>query len=128
VKVLLDTHTLLWAFQEQDKLSRKAKEVFLNPDNALFFSMASYWEICIKQSLGKLELTKNWREVIDRELSENSVVWLLIEKAHCEGLLKLPLQHRDPFDRLLIAQAQVEGMTILTADENIQNYKVKAIW
>jgi PIN domain nuclease of toxin-antitoxin system len=128
VKVLLDTHALLWAFQDHDKLSQKAKDVFLNPDNALFLSMASYWEICLKQSVGKLELAKNWRETIERELSENSIAWLKIEKVHCEGLLKLPWQHRDPFDRLLIVQAQLEGMTILTVDENIQSYKVKTIW
>ncbi len=128
MKILLDTHTLLWAFQEQDKLSSKAKEVFLNPDNSLFFSMASYWELCIKQSLGKLELAKNWRDMIERELSENSIAWLAIEKAHCEGLLKLPFHHRDPFGRLLIVQAQVEDMTILTGDETMRAYKVKVIW
>jgi PIN domain nuclease of toxin-antitoxin system len=128
VKVLLDTHTLLWAIQDEKKLSKKAKDTFLEPEHELFFSLASYWEICIKQSLGKLELAKNWQKTLEDELLENGIKWLAIERLHCEGVLKLPFLHRDPFDRLLVAQAQVEGMTLLTADENIQKYKIKTVW
>jgi PIN domain nuclease of toxin-antitoxin system len=128
VKVILDTHTFLGLIQEEAKLSKVAKETFLNPDNQLFFSRVSYWEICIKQNLGKLELAKHWQRVIENELLENGVTWLDIEKVHCEGILKLPTHHRDLFDRLLIAQAQVESMAILTVDETIQKYKVKTIW
>ena len=128
MKVLLDTHTLLWAIQDEKKLSSKARDTFLEPENELFVSMASYWELCIKAGLGKLELAKNWQKTLDDELLENGIKWLAIEKAHCDGIMKLPFLHRDPFDRLLVAQAQVETMTLLTADENIQKYKVKTIW
>jgi PIN domain nuclease of toxin-antitoxin system len=128
VKVLLDTHSFLWIIQDPEHLSKTAKETFLNPANILFFSMASYWEICIKQSLGKLELATNWKQIIDNELLENGIKWLMIEQTHCQEILNLPLHHRDPFDRLLIAQAKVESLSILTIDEAFKSYDVITVW
>jgi PIN domain nuclease of toxin-antitoxin system len=88
----------------------------------------NHFENRYKQSLGKLELDKNWQRMIDNELLENGIKWLMIEKTHCQEILKLPLHHRDPFDRLLIAQARVEDLSILTVDKNIKMYDVSTVW
>ena len=128
MKVLLDTHAFLWLIQGDERVSREAEAIFLECDNELFFSAASYWEICIKQSLGKLGLTFGWQEILNTELAVNSVSWLDIKKAHCQGLLHLPQHHSDPFDRLLISQAVAENMVLLSADANIGKYTVKTVW
>ena len=128
MKVLLDTHAFLWLIQGDKRVSREAEAIFLERDNELFFSAASYWEICIKQSLGKLGLTLGWQEILDTELAVNSISWLDIKKAHCQGLLHLPQHHGDPFDRLLISQAVAENMVLLSADANIGKYSVKTVW
>lgn len=128
MKVLLDTHAFLWLVQGDKRLSREAEAIFLERDNELFFSAASYWEICIKQSLGKLGLALGWQEILDTELVVNSISWLDIKKAHCQGLLHLPQHHGDPFDRLLISQAVAENMVLLSADANIGKYSVKTVW
>jgi PIN domain nuclease of toxin-antitoxin system len=127
VKLLLDTQVFLWVINNQ-KLSQQARAAFLDTGNQLFLSAASYWEICIKQSVGKLGLAQNWQLSFEQELRANDIRWLPIEKAHCQAIIALPWIHRDPFDRLLIGQALHEGMTILTADEHIQQYSVATIW
>jgi PIN domain nuclease of toxin-antitoxin system len=127
MKLLLDTHAFLW-FMKGENLSQKAQDSFLDIDNDLYLSAASYWEICIKHSLGKLDLDKNWNEVFDREILLNGIKWLPIEKEHSQGIIELPMIHRDPFDRLLIAQACAEDMTLLTADSNIKQYDIPTIW
>lgn len=127
MRLLLDTHAFLRLISNQ-KLSQLAEDTFLDPENQLFLSVASYWEICIKISIGKLSLAENWVQVFEREMQVNVIRWLPIEKAHCQVIIGLPWMHRDPFDRLLIAQARCEGMTILTADANIQQYDVATIW
>jgi PIN domain nuclease of toxin-antitoxin system len=127
VKLLLDTQVFLWVINNQ-KLSQQARAAFLDTGNQLFLSAASYWEICIKQSVGKLGLAQNWQLSFEQELRANDIRWLPIEKAHCQAIIALPWIHRDPFDRLLIGQALHEGMTILTADEQIQQYDVTTIW
>jgi PIN domain nuclease of toxin-antitoxin system len=128
MKILLDTHAFLWIIHGDNNVSKKAKDCFIEPQNKLFLSAASYWEICIKQSIGKLRLLKNWSNIIDVEMVESSISWLPIEKSHCTGIMSLPYLHRDPFDRMLIAQAICEGLTILTADENIVQYNIPTVW
>ena len=128
MKVLMDTHALLWAVSGDRKLGEKAAETFIDPETDLFFSMAGYWEICIKVSLNKLRLTENWRETIQKEMSLNGIRWLNIQKNHCEVLLNLPYHHRDPFDRLLIAQASVEKMTIMTKNAAFGKYRIPLLW
>jgi PIN domain nuclease of toxin-antitoxin system len=128
MKILLDTHALLWSLGDPESLSPKAADTFLNPENNLFFSAASYWEICLKISIGKLSLDHHWEKTIDREMSRNGIQWLNLEKAHFIGMINLPWIHRDPFDRLLVAQAVCEHLTILTADENIRRYNIKTVW
>lgn len=127
MKLLLDTQVFLWVINNQ-KLSQRARAAFLDTSNLLFLSAASYWEICIKQSVGKLGLAEDWQQSFEREMRANDIRWLSIEKAHCQAIGALPWIHRDPFDRLLIGQALHEGMTILTADEQIHQYDVATIW
>ncbi len=127
MKLLLDTHTFLWAVDRQG-LSPAATQAFLDTDNELFLSAVSYWEICIKLSLGKLTLSPDWRQLFDQEMAANQIQWLPIEKEHCWQLTQLPFLHGDPFDRLLVAQAQIEGMTLLTTDAQIGNYAVTTLW
>jgi PIN domain nuclease of toxin-antitoxin system len=127
MKFLLDTHVFLWSLTGEN-LSYAARDAFLDTNNQLFLSAASYWEICIKQSIGKLQLAPDWADIFDRELAANSIQWLPIEKAHCRQIGQLPPLHGDPFDRLLIAQAQCESMTLLTANSNIQAYPVETFW
>lgn len=109
-------------------LSPTARQAVINPDNDLFLSAASYWEICIKVSLGKLQLTQQWPQAFEDEIKANQILWLPIERTHCNELLNLPHIHGDPFDRLLIAQAQSENMTLVTADPSIRSYRVASIW
>ena len=128
MRLLLDTHAFLWSIHGDKRLSKNAKEAFLDTENKLYLSAVSYWEICIKQSLGKLGLVPDWQRLVDTELAANGIEWLTIEKTHCRAVLHLPILHRDPFDRLLVAQAQVEDMTLLTEDGNIRKYSVETIW
>ena len=128
MKVLLDTHSFLWLITGDERLSETAKQTFLNPDTQLFFSAASFWEICIKASLGKITLQSGWSETIQNEMLDNSIQWLPIEIPHCIEVAKLPFHHRDPFDRLLIAQAMVEDMHLLSRDSRFSAYAVPRIW
>lgn len=127
MKLLLDTHVFLWMIFDGN-LSPTARQAVINPDNDLFLSAASYWEICIKVSLGKLQLTQQWPQAFEDEIKANQILWLPIERTHCNELLNLPHIHGDPFDRLLIAQAQSENMTLVTADPSIRSYRVASIW
>lgn len=127
MKILLDTHVFIWSTFRQN-LSETATTAFLDTNNRLYLSAASYWEICIKLNLGKLALADNWKQGIDYEMKANSIIWLPIDKGHCQEMANLPFHHSDPFDRLLVAQALCEGMTLLTADKQIQQYTVSTIW
>lgn len=128
MKVLLDTHAFLWSITGDDRLSKTAEEIFLDPDNNLFFSAASFWEICIKMSLGKLSLKSGWFKTIQEEMRINAVQWLPVEMQHCLELTKLPFHHRDPFDRMLIAQAMAEGLQFLSRDGRLSAYEIKRVW
>jgi PIN domain nuclease of toxin-antitoxin system len=128
MKVLLDTHAFLWLITGDERLSETAQKTFLDPANRLFFSAASLWEICIKKSLGKLSLKSGWFETIQGELKVNAIQWLPVEMPHCAELTKLPFHHRDPFDRMLIAQAMVEDLLLLSRDGRLSAYEIKRIW
>lgn len=127
MKLLLDTHILLWAITEPGRVAPHLREAVLHSGNQLWFSAASYWETCIKQAAGKLRLVEHWPQMMDRELERNQINWLPVEKAHCLRLLELPSHHRDPFDRLLIAQAMSENLVIATMDRTIQRYQVETL-
>ena len=100
----------------------------VNPNNNLFFSAASFWEICIKMSLGKLSLKRGWFKTIQEEIRINAIQWLPVEMGHCLELTKLPFHHQDPFDRMLIAQAMVEDLQLLSRDGRLSAYEIDRIW
>ena len=127
MRLLLDTHVFLWVVTRQT-LSERATSLFSDPANELYLSAASYWEICIKRSIGKLALDKDWVNLFNSVLVANEISWLPITQVHCQRIITLPMIHGDPFDRLLIAQALCEEMTLLTADANILRYEVPALW
>lgn len=128
-RYLLDTHALLWMISGDSRLSQSARSVILDPGNQLFFSMAGYWELCIKVSLGKLQLQKNWETHLDNELKSNEIKLLNIYPEHCREAARLPWIHRDPFDRLMIAQCREESAGLLSADRQMQQYPdVRVVW
>ena len=121
MKYLLDTHLLLWAAGQPDRLSTEARNLIENPTNQLLFSAASLWEISIKNGLGRGDFTVNPR-LLRRGLLDNGYLELAITSEHTVSLDNLPSIHKDPFDRLLIVQAMVEGITLLTADALVARY------
>lgn len=121
MKYLLDTHILLWATTNSDKLSQRARNIIANPDNDIYFSTVSIWEIAIKTGLGKLQLPIS-TAAFRRVLLDNQYLELNINSKHAiltETLLPI---HKDPFDRMLIAQAQSEGFTLISADNYVIAY------
>ena len=121
MKLLLDTHLLLWAAGPCERLSEVARAMIESPDNELFFSAASLWEIAIKRGLGRDDFQVDTR-LLRRALLDNGYHELPISSAHAVAIDVLPALHRDPFDRLLLAQAMVEGITLLSADAVVAQY------
>lgn len=121
MKLLLDTHLLLWAAAEPDRLSADALALIGAPENELFFSAASLWEIAIKRGLGRDDFQVNPR-LLRRGLLDNGYGELPIGSEHAVAIDSLPPIHNDPFDRMLVAQATVEGITLLTADSWVAQY------
>ena len=123
MKLLLDTHILLWAAQGAEQLSSKAKTLIEDPENQLYFSAASLWEIAIKNKLGRADFKVDLA-VLRRNLLDNGFEEIAINSAHAIGVDALPNIHKDPFDRILIAQNAVEGITLMTADSLVAEYPV----
>jgi PIN domain nuclease of toxin-antitoxin system len=121
VKFLLDTHLLLWAAGEPGRLSKQARTLIDNPDNELLFSAASLWEVAIKRGLGREDFKVDAR-LLRRGLLDNGYSELPIISDHVVATESLPLIHKDPFDRILVAQATVEGVTLLTIDSLVSQY------
>jgi PIN domain nuclease of toxin-antitoxin system len=121
VKLLLDTHLLLWAAGDPKRLSRKARTLIEAKGNTLFFSAASLWEIVIKSQLGRTDFKADAR-VLRRALLDHGYGELPIASEHVVAVECLPPIHKDPFDRILVAQAVVEGITLLTSDERVARY------
>ena len=121
MKLLLDTHLLLWAADGYDRLPADAQAFMAAPNNELFFSVASLWEIAIKRGLGRDDFKVDAR-VLRRSLLDNGYRELPILSEHAVSVDALPPIHKDPFDRLLVAQATVEGITLLTADAQVAQY------
>jgi PIN domain nuclease of toxin-antitoxin system len=121
MKLLLDTHLLLWAAGEPDRLSTKARSLIDNPDNELLFSAASLWEVAIKRGLGRDDFRVDAR-LLRRGLLDNGYSELPIVSDHVVAIESLPPIHKDPFDRVLVAQATVEGITLLTIDPLVTQY------
>lgn len=125
--LLLDTHAFIWFINGDDKLSEPVKKLIADIANQCYISVASLWEIAIKSSLNKLELVNGFDKIADF-LEENVIEVLPVEFEHLQYLIKLPLHHRDPFDRLIIAQAVAEDFTLVTQDTSFKNYQVKTIF
>lgn len=119
--LLLDTHLLLWAAAAPDRLSREATDLIEDPENNPLFSAVSMWEITIKRSLGRDDFKVD-PELLQRGLMENGYDELPVTSAHAIAVGHLPALHKDPFDRLLVAQAQSEGVLLLTGDDQVAGY------
>ena len=118
---LLDTHLLLWAAATPERLPRTARTLFADPESELVFSVVSLWEVAIKNGLGRADFRVDPR-ILRRGLLENGYVELQVAGSHAVAVDLLPAIHRDPFDRMLVTQAQVEGLTLLTLDPVVGRY------
>jgi PIN domain nuclease of toxin-antitoxin system len=128
LKLLLDTQCLLWWFTEPERLNSVAIEQIVAEDNQLFFSVASTWEIAIKVGIGKLPLPEPVNIYVASRMRRLGAKSLDIVFSHVCQVATLPLLHRDPFDRILLAQAQIEKMTLVTADEILNQYRIDILW
>lgn len=130
MKLLLDTHAFLWLLNDDyDYLRGKAaKQLFLDENNSLFFSLASVWEMPIKVSLGKLDIQQPLADFLLEQLAINNITLLEIDFKHVLKTMELPFHHRDPFDRLLIAQTIIEDMVLLSVDSAFDAYDVGHVW
>lgn len=128
MRALLDTHAFLWWITNDPRLSRKVHEIISDSENELFLSVASGWEMAIKVGLGRLQLPPKLEHFILEQMALNAIESLPVQMSHALHVYKLPAHHRDPFDRMLIAQAQLENLPILTVDPQIARYSVKVIW
>lgn len=128
MKTLLDTHTFLWRVADDPQLSRTAKAIIANPDNEVYISVVSAWEIIIKVGTGKLTLTEPPETYIPSRIALNQFESLSVQMPHILRINSLPNLHKDPFDRLLIAQGIEEDLLIVTIDNLIVQYPVKTIW
>jgi PIN domain nuclease of toxin-antitoxin system len=127
MKALLDTHAFLWAIAEEGKLSRRAQQVYTGP-NDLWLSVASLWEILIKVRAGKLPLPRPSGPYLLRKLADSRIEVLPIKLDHVLRLESLEVHHRDPFDRILIAQSLEEKLPLVSADPVFERYPVELIW
>ncbi|HUO84849.1 MAG TPA: type II toxin-antitoxin system VapC family toxin [Thermoanaerobaculia bacterium] len=127
MRLLVDTHCWLWMLVEPERFSAASHEILESADNELFLSAASSWEISVKYSLGELVLPDPPAEYVPDLMLRSGVRGLPIEHRHALAVASLPLHHRDPFDRLLVAQAMVESLPIMTADPQLSLYAIELI-
>lgn len=128
MRMLLDTHTFLWWIADDPQLSPRARQIMEAADTEPFLSAASGWEIAIKSRLGKLRLPADLQNFVAQQLHINAIQGLPIQMAHALHVATLPDHHRDPFDRILVAQSQLEFLPILTSDPLIAQYAVTVMW
>lgn len=128
MKFILDTHTFLWWITDSQLLSQTARDIISDGNSELFWSAASSWEVAMKYKLGRLPLPEAPELFIPIELAKNRIESLPIINKHSFKAGQLPIHHRDPFDRMLIAQAQVENMEIISNDHQISLYDINTAW
>lgn len=128
MKILLDTCTFLWIVSDSTELSEAARSAFADPGHDIYLSAVSTWEIAVKQALGKLRLPEEPARFVPEQRRRHRIEFLPLSEAATLVLTRLPDLHRDPFDRMLVCQALVDGMTLLTPDENIRRYPVPTVW
>ena len=127
MNLLVDTHAFVWWLNDSPRLGRGARAEFADPTNRLWISAVSAWEIAIKVGVGRLELREPPEVCVPREIERGGFRALAVELDHALGVVELPPHHGDPFDRLLIAQARAEGLTIVTADRVFEAYQVATL-
>jgi PIN domain nuclease of toxin-antitoxin system len=127
MRVLLDTHVFLWAITDDERLPARYRDVYLSESNELVLSMASVWEMLIKCGIGKLALPKPAAGYLSKQLAKNRIQTLGIQMHHLAELEALPPLHRDPFDRMIAAQAKAERLALLSVDEAFQKYGVEVL-
>ena len=128
MRLLLDTHALLWFLLDDPQLSAKADALISDPTNEIAISPASYWEIAIKISIGKYSLAEPSQVFLEREIAANDFQVIPILPSHAGAVSTLPFHHRDPFDRLIVAQAIVERVAIVSSDAVLDGYGVTRLW
>ena len=128
MNVLLDTHCWIWWLISPERLASRSINLLKNGENTVFLSAASSWEIAIKYALGKLPLPEHPKSFVPARLARDGFTPLAISHAHALHVASLPVHHRDPFDRILIAQSQLEQMPIMTIDAVFERYDVEVIW
>jgi PIN domain nuclease of toxin-antitoxin system len=128
MKFIADTHAFLWFVTDSPQLSESAKKLFESPDNERFLSMASVWEIAIKTGLGKLSLDKPLGQFLPEQVDLNYVRLLDISLPHALRVADLPFYHRDPFDRMIVAQSLIEHLPVLSNDKELDAYGIKRLW
>ncbi|MFP4033135.1 MAG: type II toxin-antitoxin system VapC family toxin [Desulfococcaceae bacterium] len=125
---MFDTHTFIWWDSDPERLSDKALELCQNENNELILSTVSLWEMQIKIQIGKLQFDKPLKEIVEQQKTTNQIVLLPVHPDHIFALEKLPSAHKDPFDRLLIAQAKMEEALLVSADRVFSSYPVEVVW
>ncbi|MGA2005001.1 MAG: type II toxin-antitoxin system VapC family toxin [Terriglobales bacterium] len=128
MRFLLDTVVWLWSIAEVGRLNQATRDVLVAPENDLYFSAASVWEIAIKSSIGKMQLPEPPAQLVPRESARQGLRPLQVSYSHALAVCELPLHHGDPFDRLLVAQARSEGLVLITADRALRRYPVEILW
>lgn len=128
MRLLLDTSTFLWLINDAPELSSRAREGIVDPDNEVFLSSVSAWEIAVKNALGKLPLPRSTDRLVPEERERHGVESLPLDEESTLQLVRLPRLHRDPFDRMLVCQAIVHGLVIVSADRLITQYPVRTTW
>jgi PIN domain nuclease of toxin-antitoxin system len=128
MRALLDTHSFIWFVEGDARLSPNARQVITDPTNEVLFSAASLWEIAIKISIGKLALTLPFMDSTIGHMAHNDIRLLDIGIAHITEILTLPFHHRDPFDRMIVAQARVENIPVIGVDKILDSYGIQRIW
>jgi PIN domain nuclease of toxin-antitoxin system len=127
MRLLLDTQVFLWMFLDREKIGAKMWASLRDTGNELFLSAASAWEIAIKVKIGKMKLPTDPALYVPRRARESNILSLPITQEHALAVAELPMEHTDPFDRILIVQAQLESLTILTGDRSFKRYDVKCV-
>ena len=128
MKLLLDTDAFLWFVLDDVKLSDNARHLIANAENEILISPANYWEIAIKISLGKYSLSEDFANFMSEQLEANEMQILAITIEHADVVSKLPFHHRDPFDRLMVAQSLVEGIPFISGDQQLDKYSISRKW
>ncbi|HEY4188449.1 MAG TPA: type II toxin-antitoxin system VapC family toxin [Polyangia bacterium] len=128
MRLLVDTHAFLWFVSGDDRLSARARRRIEDSAHDKFLSVASIWEAAIKASLGKLTLAVSLDTVIDEGAVNNGIALLEVRREHAAAVERLPLHHRDPFDRLLVCQAMIEKMDVVSADAALDGYPIRRVW